>query len=342
MIAADLEPPWDEDPGLRAVPANSSDRDWEAEALVRFRPLNRDDLDLLPPPDPLVAGLLPAKGLAMLAGARGLGKTLLALSIGGSVSTDLPTWTGMEVRHHGTVLYVAQEGFHGIPNRVRAWEAWQQRRTDHMVWLPDAVDLKRRADAHHVAALARHLQAVMVIVDSARATGAGAEDTKDMGAYVHGLETVANESGALALVLHNTGWDGTRERGSTLLPDACDTTLILEGDPEGLRTLRHRKHRDGDMLPAPLGFTFRAVEGTHSGVLVPADPTTTPTTRRDRALAYVRHNPGQSTSAIAKAIGGHRPHVSTDLQGLARDGLISNDGTSSRPQWVTPREEPLT
>jgi hypothetical protein len=324
-----------------AVPANG-DRDWEAEALFRFRTLSRDDLDRLPPPDPVVEGLLSAKGsLATLAGKRALGKTLLAVSISASIATDLPTWTGMEVRHHGPVLYVSQEGFHGIPNRVRAWETWQQQRTDHIVWLPDPVDLKRPADAHQVGALARTLSAVMVVVDSARATGAGAEDTKDMGAYVHGLETVRDESGALVLVLHNSGLDGTRERGSTLLGDACDTVLILEGDPGGLRTLKHLKHRDGDMLPAPLGFAFRPVDGTQSGVLVPAD-TTQPATRRQRVLEYVQHNPGKATGAIADDLGLHRPNVSTDLTTLADAGHVRNDGTTNRPSWVAPGEDPLT
>lgn len=331
-----------EDLDFGAVPLNSVDRDWQAEALARFSPMSRDALDRLPEPDPLVDGLLPAKGLAMLAGSRGLGKSLLTLSIAGTIATDLPAWIGMDVRHHGPVLYISQEGFHGVPRRVRAWEAWQNRRTDRIVWLPDPMDLKRRADAHQVAALARHFGAVMVVVDSARATGAGAEDTKDMGAYVHGLESVAAKSGALTLVLHNSGWDGTRERGSTLLPDACDTTLILEGDPDGLRTLRHRKHRDGDMLTTPLGFTFRPMDGTHSGVLIPADATAAPTTNRDRVLAYVRNHPGESSGAVATNLGLHRPNVSRDLHGLAADGLIRNDGTQQRPAWVAPREEHLT
>lgn len=314
--------------------APRGERDWEAEALFRFRAYTRDDLDHLPPPDPLVDGLLPARGLAMLAGSRGLGKSLLALSVAGTVATDLPMWTGMPVRHHGTVLFVSLEGFHGVPNRVRAWETWQQRRTDQLLWLPSPIDLRRRDDAHLLGAFATHHDAKLIVVDSARATGAGAEDTKDMGAYVAGLETVQSQSDALVLVLHNTGWDGTRERGSTLLPDACDTTLILEGEPDGIRTLKHRKHRDGDMLESPLAYRFRPVDGTHSGVLVPTD-TPTSDTRQDRILGHVIANPGLSTGVIAKDLVIHRPNVATALTALAAAGLVRNDGTQSRPAWTS-------
>ncbi|GAA3811038.1 AAA family ATPase [Nocardioides panacisoli] len=207
-------------------------------ALRRHRLLDRDALDHMPPPEPLIEGVLGRRGLAMKAGSRGLGKTLTALDWAGHVATGLPSWYGHQVAVHGPVLFIALEGFHGIPERVRAWEIHHGRRMTNVHWWPDPIDLRLRRDAKMIGSVARHLGAVLLIGDSVRATGAGKEDTADMGAYVTGLETIRTIYDGLTLVLHNSGWDGTRERGSTLLPDACDTTLLLQGDPEGIRTLK--------------------------------------------------------------------------------------------------------
>lgn len=306
-------------------------------ARARFRVLTYDDLLELPEPDPVVEGLLPARqALAMIAGARGLGKTMLGTDIAGHIASDLPLWNGLEVRHHGPVLYIAREGFPSLPERARAWHIAKGRRPDEVYWMPDPVDLKRPGDAELVAALARDLGAVAVFVDSARATGAGKEDTGDMGAYVAGLETLRDASGALVTVLHNTGWDGTRERGSTLLPDACDTVLLVEGDPDGARSLKHRKHRDGAMLDEPLWFEFRPVESTRSGVLVPATKPASGLTLRELVTLQVARTPGLGSGAIAAALGRPRPKVSTTLQGLQADGLVRNVGKSNRAEWVPP------
>lgn len=331
--------------GSPAVPLNEASEQEMQDAVTlvvakeRFRLLDRDALDRLPPPNLLVEGVLPKAGLACLVGSRGLGKTLLAMSLAGATSTDLPTWMGRDVLQRGPVLYVSLEGFHGIPNRLRAWEGWANRRAENIIWLPDPVDLKRHADARQVGLLARDLGAVAVFVDSARASGAGAEDTKDMGAYVKGLETVQNVQGGLVVVLHNTGWDETRERGSTLLPDACDTSLILTGDPNGVRTLAHRKFRDGEWMD-PLHFAFHPVPGTGSGVLLPADPGSHGPTLADRLAAAVKADPGHGTATYVRAVEAERTQVSKTLAALAAAGDIQNLGTKQNPSWNPKNTQP--
>lgn len=301
-------------------------------ARRRWRLMTRDDLELMPKADQLVEGLLPRAGLAMLAGSRGLGKSLLTLDICAHVATGLPFWCGRALPRHGPVLYIAMEGFDGIPERVRAWEAVAERRCERVVWLSDRLDLKRTIDAELLGALAADLGASVVVTDSARATGAGAEDTRDMSSYVEGLEVVQSAFGGLVLVVHNTGWDGSRERGSTLLPDACDTTLLLSGNPRGVRTLEHRKHRDGESLTSGLTFEFRPAPGTKSGVLVPCSADGAET-MRDRLQALIEREPGQSTGRLAGRIGANRSNVATALGRLAAEGLLHNAGTRERPAW---------
>ncbi|WP_246209974.1 AAA family ATPase [Nocardioides piscis] len=277
----------------------------------------------------------------MLAGARGLGKTLLALSWAAAVATGQETTGNIPVRVHGPVVYIALEGFHGIPRRLRAWEAHQGVRADGIIWVRDGLNLRDWVEADLLGRVVAHYGAVLTIVDSVRAAGAGKEDTQDMGAFVKGLERVQQSAGGLVLALHNTGWDAERERGSTLLPDACDTTLLLKGDPAGVRTLHHRKHRDGEMLEHPLAYAFRKIEGTGSGVLLPTDVPGASATLPDLLLAAIHRTPGMSTGYYATELNRHRPNTATALTGLATEGRVRNDGTKNRPTWVIPAEEPL-
>lgn len=337
-------------------PATESEPDPLARARARFHLYDRDALDALPEPVELLSGILPARGaLVVFTGSRGLGKSLLTQSLSGAVSCGLDHWhdPAHVVSEHGPVLYVAREGFHGVPRRVRAWETHHGRRLDAVTWLPSPVDLKRPADARDLALIAADLGAVAVVTDSARATGAGKEDTEDMGAFVSGLEAVAKFSGALVLTLHNTGWDDSRGRGSTLLPDAADTVLHLDGkpDPGSVRTLKHHKHRDGDMIDA-LRFRFLKVEGTDSGVLVPTDAPAVVTARREdnrqtveaarlsllmarvcEVLAPSRHDPsramsGRKVEATLRAAG-HR-HTSADVR-AALAGLEADEHVTGSP-----------
>jgi len=300
------------------------------------RAISRDDLDTMPAPEELIEGLLPRRGIALLFGPRGLGKTLCALSLAGAASSDLPDWNDYKIVHHGPFYYIALEGWAGIPERVRAWEIANGARMDNVTFWRDRLNLK---DQHTAAALG---QAVRdggysgLIVDSVRAAGGGRENTEDMGAFVNGLETIRQAFDGLVIVLHNSGWNGDHERGSTLLGDAADTILKISGDPHGVRILEHTKHRDGEELDQPIGLTFRAVDSTRSGVLARTGTLPTAQSLRDQVLQTVITTPGQSSSGVNRELGrteAGRSEVSRLLTSLRQEDLIDNHGTTTRPKW---------
>lgn len=195
--------------------------------------LSRPDLDRLPRPTYAVQGVLPERGVAGLVGGFGSGKSLLILSLVASLSSGTE-WNGRQVQRRGALM-ISLEGFHALPERVRAYELAHGRLLDEMHWIRQGVDLKKPADVDKVLAAARSVGATVVVVDSARAAGAGAEDTADMGRFMAGLERIRREIDGLVVVLHNTGWDMTRERGSTVFPDVCDVVLLLEKGKNGHR-----------------------------------------------------------------------------------------------------------
>jgi hypothetical protein len=277
-----------------------------ARARARFTIVDRATLDTLPVPVEMIGRVLPGIGsLIVLTGARGLGKSLAILDMAGAVSSQtIGHWLdpAHPVNLHGPVVYLSGEGWATVPKRVRAWETYNGRRLDGVSWSPTGLDLKRPADARDLALIVADLGAVLVVVDSARAYGMGREDTEDTGALVKGIELVRDRTGASVLAAHNSGWDGSRGRGSTLLPDAADTVLHLEGRaaPSAIRTLSHQKHRDGDMLDPALRFRFEKVAGTDSGVLIPSTAPATPATTATTAAA--RQVSKQSTGEVARLI----------------------------------------
>jgi hypothetical protein len=298
----------------------------------------------------LVDPILPRAGLAGLVGARGLGKSLLALSLAASVAlTEAHDFLGLPVRQHTPVLYLALEGFAGLSERIRAWEANSGFAMGDASFVAEPVDLKDNSWADAVADVAVGIGAGLVIVDSARAAGAGAEDTADMGAFVRGLEHITSRTGGLTLCLHNTGWEGKRERGSTIFGDACDNVLRLKRVHQRL-SLELTKNRDGDVdWECPLRIT--PVKGTSSAVIEPSGQVRAPDSvqsatsgpaesARDRLLDQIRQAPGQSTGTYAKALGISRSHASVLTHGLGDAGLIENRGSRQDPGWF-PVFDPL-
>lgn len=319
------------------------------EMIGRFRVYDRAAIEAMPEPDEILEGVIGARGSTMmLAGARGIGKSFLALDLAASISTpSVETWNGHQVRHHGGVVYVALEGFHAVKRRVQAWERYHgapRGSLTRIKFITDnegPIDLKRPADQVDLAMVIEELNSraetdddriLMVVIDSARAAGAGKEDTEDMGLFTKGVEALRNRTQVLPLVVHNSGWLTTRERGSTVLGDAMDTNLIMERRDDDLRVLNHEKHRDGNKLKG-LTLAFRQVDlgmsewglPAESGVLVPTTSVveskgTTTWTTRDEVL----------DKAQEKAAKRARKRISDQLHDQIVDEAFGDGGTDWR------------
>jgi hypothetical protein len=96
--------------------------DWRPRppASEKFRAVGLDQLHL---PwlkhDFLIDGFLDRRGVAMMPGSSGSGKTFLTLEMGMCVATHRPFW-GMDVKP-GLVIYQAGEGKEGVTKRLDGW-----------------------------------------------------------------------------------------------------------------------------------------------------------------------------------------------------------------------------
>ena len=70
----------------------------------------------------LVKGLLPAVGTALIAGQFGMGKTTAVLDLAAAVIAG-GTFAGLQVERPGGVLWIAAEGQHDLPSRLKVLES---------------------------------------------------------------------------------------------------------------------------------------------------------------------------------------------------------------------------
>lgn len=227
--------------------------------VLRSKLLTGDELDKLPPPEPLIEGLLMRNSLAILYGHPGSGKSFVAVDWSLCIATGRG-WQGRAV-HQGRVLYVAAEGATGLGQRKRAW---QQDREEPdvagVVWLPMPVSLLDAKWSEALVMLVAEAGFAMVVIDTlSRSMSGGDENSpRDMTAAVDNADRVRRASGACVLVVHHKPRSGDNMRGHTSLEGAADTAVDVKSDEVGKRT------SGGRMFDAVLGLGSDLVAVTES------------------------------------------------------------------------------
>lgn len=191
-----------------------------------------DELDSIPPPSWLIDGMV-TDGMTVLAGDPASGKTFLALAWALSVASGRP-WLGTAVTQR-TVLYVTGEGTAGLPARRRAWLADNNHPVDRFFCIPHPVNLLDPDDVDSLSDDVYSTGAGWLVIDTLARCMAGDENSaQDMGGFVSALDRIRSERNCASLVVHHTGVDKGRPRGSTALRGAADT-------------MAHVKHDSGDV-----------------------------------------------------------------------------------------------
>jgi len=235
--------------GAARIMMETAERVFAQPAALPFRLLSLDDIESLPDPEPLIEGLVDHGTVTKLVGESGKGKSFVAIDWSLCIATGR-RWQGRKVRK-GRVLYIAAEGAFGLKKRIRAWKrTFGDVPADAFVLIPDAVQL---ADAGQLAALMRVAKDFdVVVIDTLSRTSAGLEENsaKDMGLYINACYKVrdaAHEAGATVLVVHHTGYDTKRARGSSALFANGDGEILIESDdPHKVMKMTVKKRKDGE------------------------------------------------------------------------------------------------
>lgn len=278
-------------PQRRSQVMAAIERNFEVDPMAeeekpRYKLLSRMDLRAMPDPEWLIHGTLPADSFTVIYGAPGAGKSFMALDMACSVASG-HTLHGAQVRR-GQVLVAVGEGLRGMKPREEAWslahlEADADALDKNLHILPKAVHLLEPKDADMLVNTAEYLADTgdeplrLVIIDTwARALVGGDENSaKDTGIAIDVCERIRERTGATVLIVHHTGADGQRERGSTALRGAADTSIAMTKDESsGIILMEVKKMKDG---APPKPSTYLLSQYGHSVVLLPHDSNYRPT-----------------------------------------------------------------
>ena len=209
--------------------------------------------------------------LSLLYGDSNTGKTFVAIDAALAVSQGIP-WFGYKTRRKG-VLYIASESGGSVGNRVAAYCMHRELDSVPAAFLlnPNTVDLNDKrllryllSDLDKIIHCTQEdtgLDIGLVVIDTLNASmGGGNENSaEDMGAFLAGLRSLRNFSGAHIMVVHHLGKDRTKgARGHSSLIAAVDSAFELTRDGR-IRTTKQRNLERG----VPLGFQLLDVELGH-------------------------------------------------------------------------------
>jgi KaiC/GvpD/RAD55 family RecA-like ATPase len=214
-----------------------------------------------------VLRVIPNRGLIVLWGQPGSGKTFSALDLAIAIVRGLP-WCGRRTKR-GTVAYIAAEG--ALRERLDAYMAHHGIGENELAGLrilDSSVNLLEvETDVEPLMADLQRLAAetgevAMVVIDTLnRAMPGGDENSsQDMGAVIATAKRIEEALGCAVLFVHHSGKDESKgSRGHSSLRGATDAEISIkrEGD---MRTVTAEKVRDAEDQQTLMSFRLRSVD----------------------------------------------------------------------------------
>ena len=194
----------------------------------------------------LIRGAIPRRALAMVYGPSGLGKTFFVLDMALHIASGLQ-WQGHRT-HQEPVAYLAGEGFAGLASRLAAWEQERGNGNTLMHLSRNGAKLDTAAGLNFAIRELHKLPSPprLIIVDTLHRFLSGDENkAQDAGAMVAACDKLGEEFGATVLLVHHTGLNGDRARGSSAWIGDLDSQIGLSSDDGEIITAEVHKLKDG-------------------------------------------------------------------------------------------------
>lgn len=303
------------------------------------RLINAVEFCQLEDPPWLVEGLLPPLGLCMPYGPYGQGKSYIKLDLALSLANEsVTTWFGHPINLHGDVVFVLMEGKFRFKNRIQAWLRAHPGTDQRRLWIlaEKSLDLSSEASvkrlARDIAALG--INPVMVVIDTQGQALANVDENGASGinaAYRNVRHHLVNGFDCLVSLVHHTGHDESRERGSSAQGGAVDAKFIVNKN-----SIVFDKVKAGPDRPT---FYFELADVPEVADVfvrqVADDNVLVHTARKyvaieQRVIAFVAGHPGCSLNEIKTGAGGNGQDIGERVKALIAGGRLVDSGSGSR------------
>ena len=195
-----------------------------------------------------------------MSGAYGSGKSFVAFDMAFCVATGID-WHGKKVIQ-SPVIILAGEGHSGIANRFAALEL------KHGVPCPDCLYVSEvpaaLTDCEKTELVSNTVNqycpdAGLVIIDTLNRNFGGLDEnsTKDMTVFVSNMDKSFRATGKTVLIVHHTGHNSDRGRGSSVLPGACESEFLVKKNKSGLALSCSKQKNDAQ--PDAIQFIFKPI-----------------------------------------------------------------------------------
>lgn len=295
--------------------------------------MHASELQNLPPLSWLIDKEIPDRGLTMLFGAPGSGKSFLALDYALKLAQTMP------------ILYVAGEGIYGYQQRVAAWKAHNHLLEGQLHMFNNPVALIDPSVAAEFSEIVKEIKPKLIVVDTLAGSMLPADEnsTRDVGMYLRECSKQMKEHDCAILLVHHTGKTGSSERGSSALRGSCDS-MIKVNVIDDVITIECDKSKDAEMfptrymklVPVPLD------DGKSSAVLIPtskiiSSPDDKLSRQQTKILQTLEDTFAHGATAIQleESTSVPRSSIYTVLGKLTKLGYISQ-AFASEPYEITP------
>jgi hypothetical protein len=203
----------------------------------RTRLYHASELLTLPPQAWLLDRLVPQGAIGFIWGESGIGKSFLMIHL------------ALTVAQNEAVVYIADEGWHGYGERIRAWMRHNKRDMGQLYFRQELLAVDEAAVSDLIAQIAP-LQPKLVILDTVATVMPGADDNaaRDIGLLSRHCRLIAQATGAAVIGVHHPTKDGKTYRGSGALKGNFDFVMAVEADDDQLR-ITCQKMRDDEPFP---------------------------------------------------------------------------------------------
>lgn len=212
----------------------------------------------------LVRDFFERDSIALIYGAPGSGKSFFAVDVAASIAMG-NAWFGRKV-HSGPVFYIAGEGHNGLARRFKAWEVAraveiQRGRIYKSAGALSILDEEAVLEMVAVIEATGEIPAVVCIDTLARNFGAGDENsTEDMSKFITHVDRHLRQRWSCSVILvHHSGHNMERARGSSALKAAVDAECEVSKDESGNVKVKFTKMKDAE-IPTDVMLRLKGVE----------------------------------------------------------------------------------
>lgn len=309
------------DPVVEPLPATS----WEQQPAYVPQPTIHDraarraivpgwQVQLKVDDTDLVSGLVPQRGIGLIVGRYGTGKSFFALDFAKHLSIG-ETWFGRDVAKVGCV-YIAAEAGGTFDRRIVAHHLTP----DHALGfiftsidfgkplsmeVGDLIGQINKANAENL--LGAPVR--MIFVDTLARSGLKNEnDSEAMNALIQNCDLIGEMTGAIVVGIHHAGWAEQRSRGHSSLPAAVDfeITVSVDGDNHTAEITKSRDGVTGDKMYFTLASVDVATRADGSPITTCiVEPVAAPERKPRRFLAKLKPEEKLALDALKNCIADH-------------------------------------